>query len=58
MSMFFVHLWLPRGHGEAPLSDSMIMAGNLFKSDGYGSLRVLFFHFSQFFSFLSGPGLT
>nr|YP_010242183.1 NADH dehydrogenase subunit 4 [Haematopota vexativa]QTI83222.1 NADH dehydrogenase subunit 4 [Haematopota vexativa] len=49
MPMFFVHLWLPKAHVEAPVSGSMILAGILLKLGGYGLLRV--------FSFLLKTGL-
>jgi hypothetical protein len=37
-----VRSWLLRGHGEAPVSGSMILAGNLFMFDFYESLRFFF----------------
>jgi NADH:ubiquinone oxidoreductase subunit 4 (subunit M) len=45
--MFIVHLWLPRAHGKAPVSGSIILVGVLLKLDAYGLLRI----FSVLFKF-------
>nr|YP_009236881.1 NADH dehydrogenase subunit 4 [Spiniphilus spinicornis]AMJ17346.1 NADH dehydrogenase subunit 4 [Spiniphilus spinicornis]QVM79148.1 NADH dehydrogenase subunit 4 [Spiniphilus spinicornis] len=39
--MFFIHLWLPKAHVEAPVSGSMILAGIMLKLGGYGLIRLM-----------------
>nr|AML26747.1 NADH dehydrogenase subunit 4 [Histeridae sp. BMNH 1274745] len=48
--MYFVHLWLPKAHVEAPVSGSMILAGIMLKLGGYGLMRLLTVSVSVMFS--------
>nr|ARH54723.1 NADH dehydrogenase subunit 4 [Trachys troglodytiformis] len=52
MPMYFVHLWLPKAHVEAPVSGSMILAGIMLKLGGYGLMRLLFL-FSHLINFMN-----
>nr|YP_009185822.1 NADH dehydrogenase subunit 4 [Dacrila fallax]ALO70493.1 NADH deshydrogenase subunit 4 [Dacrila fallax] len=54
MPMYFVHLWLPKAHVEAPVSGSMILAGVMLKLGGYGLMRVLviFSYMGNWFNYI------
>nr|APX40390.1 NADH dehydrogenase subunit 4 [Cryptocephalus schaefferi] len=52
--MFFLHVWLPKAHVEAPVAGSMILAGVMLKLGGYGLMRFLKFFLFCSFSFSVG----
>lgn len=54
--LYFVHLWLPKAHVEAPVAGSIILAGVLLKLGGYGMLRLT--SVFQSFNLLVSCGFT
>ena len=59
--VYFLHLWLPKAHVEAPTTASMLLAGLLLKLGTSGFLRImgsLNFLYVNFWIFLSLVGMV
>lgn len=60
LPIFFVHLWLPKAHVEAPVAGSIILAGVLLKLGGFGLCRVIpliFINILKYRGYIIGLGI-
>ena len=45
LPIFFVHMWLPKAHVEAPIYGSIVLASLILKLGGLGLIKVIFFSY-------------
>nr|ATU74580.1 NADH dehydrogenase subunit 4 [Liposcelis bostrychophila]ATU74593.1 NADH dehydrogenase subunit 4 [Liposcelis bostrychophila]UNO31807.1 NADH dehydrogenase subunit 4 [Liposcelis bostrychophila] len=45
LPIFFVHMWLPKAHVEAPVYGSMVLASLMLKLGGLGLMKVMYFSY-------------
>lgn len=45
LPIFFVHMWLPKAHVEAPIYGSIILASLILKLGGLGLIKVMYFSY-------------
>lgn len=45
LPIFFVHIWLPKAHVEAPVYGSIVLASLMLKLGGLGLIKVMYFSF-------------
>nr|UNO31823.1 NADH dehydrogenase subunit 4 [Liposcelis bostrychophila] len=50
LPIFFVHMWLPKAHVEAPVYGSMVLASLMLKLGGLGLMKVMYFSFKFWMS--------
>nr|ATU74609.1 NADH dehydrogenase subunit 4 [Liposcelis bostrychophila] len=50
LPIFFVHMWLPKAHVEAPVYGSMVLASLMLKLGGLGLMKVMYFSYKFWMS--------